>query len=790
MKHARNALVIILLFATPLLLAGVYTPIQLEARASSEQSSIKLNALSYDTHDPIWILNDTAFHDMASVESWAGTGEPATPYIIEGYNITSDITGILIQHVTVCFEIRGCYIADITPWTSFGINIINASQVSIVDTVIESKSVGMELWEIDSLSITGCTITDIDEESLFILWSEGATVDGCTISDGNVNAIALHEANSTTITNCHISSISSYAGIQVYQSHFVTISNNEISECEGSGIYAINSPHLTIEENTIYENWFYTGTMCGVHLYGSHYSTIVGNEIYDNARNGIFVENTDWAYIFDNHIYNNSDHGIDGLNSDNGTILQNDIHNNGWWPQMINAICGVYLGNVQDWIISDNTIWNNTPTGVTVEVSERVEISNNVIFNNTDTGILCWGAEGLEDITISKNVIHGNGFSNVTPWRCAGILSYGYEHVLVENNLLYNNSNYGISINADNNFIIGNEVYDTGGYGIGIGTEECYNNLVSENFVHHNIYGIFVVNIRSNITDNIVFDNEYGIYMDVSGNCSIYGNDIGWNTINAYEQGTFSGMYILWHDNVSIGNWWHNYNYTGYYNITTDIGIDNQDLFPSRSLDLERPGPIEYEILETDNVIVWEAYALNPSHYEVFVDGSSVLVEDWDGNDIEYLVDGLSHGIHTIELTVYHISGHSIGNSTTAEVEDLTPPEVEGPILIEIILGDDVNVRYIAIDPSGIDSYFVNDTVHFTMSSTGVLTNIVDLELGNYTLLLEIADPYGNAFHMFVTVVVSAPTNGLPTTLILAIGAGGVIVLLVVVAIGYKTKRG
>ena len=124
MKHARKALVFMILLVTPLLLSGVISPVAFEARTQPTQSLTKVSTPSYTAHDPIWLLNDSAFHDMAADEEWDGDGSSGFPYIIEGYNITADVTGILIQHVTVSFEIRSCYIANIVPWSSFGIGII------------------------------------------------------------------------------------------------------------------------------------------------------------------------------------------------------------------------------------------------------------------------------------------------------------------------------------------------------------------------------------------------------------------------------------------------------------------------------------------------------------------------------------------------------------------------------------------------------------------------------------------------------------------------------------------
>jgi parallel beta-helix repeat protein len=303
------------------------------------------------------------------------------------------------------------------------------------------------------------------------------------------------------------------------------------------------------------------------------------------------------------------------------------------------------------------------------------------------------------------------------------------------------------------------------------------------------------VNVGSNITHNIVFDNEYGVYMDSSGNCSIFGNDIGWNTINGFEKDTFENGPLSWDDPATeTGNWWHDHvapegEGINRYAITNGTDTVSFDHYPETSMNLTQADSIYYEILETGNVVEWDAYALHPTYYEIFVDGESVLVEDWDGSDIEYSVDGLAHGIHTIEVQVYHISEHYLGNVTTAEVEDLTPPELLGLNVIQITLVDNVYAQYSAEDPSGIASWAVNDTANFEISSTGLLSNLGDLSVGNYTLLITATDPYGHSSSMVVVVIVTS-SGEFPTTLLLVAGASGVIAILIIGAIGYKRKQG
>jgi len=790
MKHARMAFILAILIVTPYFISGIITPSTKKGvEISTLSKSLALDLPSLEVHDPIVIHNDTAFHTIAADEMWAGDGSPSTPYIIEGFNITSNTVGISIYNVTLSFEIRSCYIASPIPWTFIGIDIFNVSHVAIYDTMIEIKHRGMQLEDIDSLSIYNCTMRDIEDECIYILWTEGSTIDDCDIYSSYGTGIYIQDCNYTTISNTDISSLEMGSGIYTEDSYFVTILDNEISNCSDHGIWAYESDTITIEGNTIYNNHggLIVVVMCGIFLDNSHDAYIVENQIFDNAQNGIYIYYSDWADVAGNDIYCNADHGIDVSHSTNGTIRENNIHSNGWWPIILNSLCGIFLGSGSDeWAIRNNQIWNNTPTGISLEVSDTVEIYNNHIYNNTDRAIRAYAYGTSEGLLIQENEIHGNGFDNPS----GGIIIYGYENSTVKENLVYNNSGRGILSHGALNNITNNEVYDTIGYGIFI--EQTNLNRIEDNIVHDNTEsGIFVYSGYSDVIGNIVYDNAVGVHLYGSIWCSVYGNDIGWNDINALQE--LGQPNNEWYNGLSdYGNWWHDHvapegegiNRYPISNGTDTVTFDN---YPETSLNLTSPNSISYEILETSNVLTWEAYALHPYRYSVFIDGEFAFSETWDGGDVELNVDGLADGLHEVMLAVFHISGHALSDDTNVTVSDLTPPsDILGPTLIEVAVGDPISTQYSSTDPSGF-TWAVNDTANFAISSTGILSNIVDLQVGNYVVLIEAADPFGHTTYLIVTIAVSS--SGLPTTLLLAIGGGGAIILLAIGVAVYKKRQ-
>jgi len=386
-------------------------------------------------------------------------------------------------------------------------------------------------------------------------------------------------------------------------------------------------------------------------------------------------------------------------------------------------------------------------------------------------------------VKIIENTITENGWIVTNPWEGNGILIASQDS-RIAGNLIHDNTNHGIYGYSVRTTVVNNVVYNHPEYGIGIAMATNYS--IRENICYDNGYGVFIYSYMTNVSDNIIYDNYWGIQLYGAHQCKIYANDIGWNTFNA--QDNMSSPTSMWYDAATeTGNHWHDYDGGGTYWISNGTHGVSQDMYPSKSLNLTQADPIYFEILETGNTVVWDAYALNPSHYEVFVDDTSVLTEEWDGGEIEYIADGLSHGVHEIAVEVYHVSGHSLGNLTSADVEDLTPPaDIEGPTQITITFGDSVSTQYSSEDPSGIGLWAVNDTTNFAIDSTGLLTSIVALQVGEYSILITVSDTLGHSTTLEVTVTVNAAEE-FPTMLLLVAGAGAAVVVVVLLIV-FKKK--
>ncbi|MCL2218585.1 MAG: OmpA family protein [Chitinispirillia bacterium] len=115
-----------------------------------------------------------------------------------------------------------------------------------------------------------------------------------------------------------------------------------------------------------------------------------------------------------------------------------------------NGRTGILCKNTRP-IIMNNIIMDNKGTGIHALVS-LPEIVNNVVYRNEWTGIFLESVRGTRT-SINHNVIMENGYS--------GIFGAGRTEVLVRNNILTGNKQYGIFLGPDarKTRIIGNNIY-------------------------------------------------------------------------------------------------------------------------------------------------------------------------------------------------------------------------------------------------------------------------------------------------------------------------------------------
>ncbi|GAG98995.1 unnamed protein product, partial [marine sediment metagenome] len=167
-----------------------------------------------------------------------------------------------------------------------------------------------------------------------------------------------------------------------------------------------------------------------------------------------------------------------------------------------------------------------------------------------------------------------------------------------------------------------------------------------------------------------------------------------------------------------------------------------------------------WEQVPTDQIIEYGT----AFDYDVNASATSGIDQYWVNDTINFQIDGngiitnatfLSIGEYWLEIGVNDTFGSNITTSIKITVNDTTPPtwdQVPTDQIIEhgIVFSYDVN----ASDFSGVDQFWVNDTINFQIDDNGIIINATSLSGGSYWLEIKVYDPYGNNISTTIKITV------------------------------------
>jgi parallel beta-helix repeat protein len=203
-----------------------------------------------------------------------------------------------------------------------------------------------------------------------------------------------------------------------------------IPDSGADGVIMINAPNIVLDGNGAILN----GTGSGFGIYNPGFDNVeIKNCTIPNYDRGIFLKTSNYNTILGSNLSFNDEYGIELFRSTGSTIAENVISSNGYH--------GILLFATDSNIIAENLISGNTYGIYVFDSSDNNEITGNEIVGNLDTGIY---------------------MSDCDPWGwCTAENSNNY----IGENLIRDNSNYGIFSQAsdstiDQNIVCGNGVYD------------------------------------------------------------------------------------------------------------------------------------------------------------------------------------------------------------------------------------------------------------------------------------------------------------------------------------------
>ncbi len=252
-----------------------------------------------------------------------GSGTPADPYVIEGWEIELPGThGIDVQNTTAHFVIRDVEIE----WASEndGVRFENVSNGRVEDSWIHSSSIGINIMDSTNISVARTNVsfnTDnvVVESSSNLTFVENYHMAGnkgvSLVSTWEVSiidtqfysvynrVIDVEQSQNVTAQNYTIAT-NCWRGMDIRSSSNLTLSSGTISSCLNQGIRAESVDNLTVSGNTL------TQTRPGIALFSSSSVTLHNNTIFLNEEDGVTVVDSQGVAIFYNEISLNEEAGV------------------------------------------------------------------------------------------------------------------------------------------------------------------------------------------------------------------------------------------------------------------------------------------------------------------------------------------------------------------------------------------------------------------------------------------------------------------------------------------------
>ncbi|MGY5878668.1 MAG: NosD domain-containing protein [Candidatus Thorarchaeota archaeon] len=690
---------------------------------------------------------------------FTGSGTPTSPYVMSGLTLKLNGTCVYVFDTDAYFDISNFNISSDGIIGGYGIILNNVDHGTVSFCSISGKEFGIYGADADSCTITG---NEVYANSLSGIYLDGASYD---------NTVSYNEVHENGWDASLLGGM--YPGGGIVVAYRTDIIGNYIYDNDLIGVHVGGYSQCLITDNTLVGNGFFLSQYSN---HGFLHNTVNGKAFgYLTGLTNTIVD----ASIY-GQLYLMDCVGVSIINAD-----FND------------ATVGLWMEECSDCVIENSSFSFNSIIGAIMFDSYSCTIRNCRIFGNEWIGLM---AQSSDFANISQNAVVGNSYNAEGLMQMGGISLLFSDNCDISSNLVFNNTGRGIELSGvSGGDMIGNSIGSNNGTGVvlsnGVDEWNVYNNKLGWNSEDNAI--------DSNIGDNIWDDNQdQGNYWSDHSGTGTYTIPPHYSVVDRYPTIlTDSGFPTL----SAISDFEYELEHTPLM-LEWDVSDENPASFmlyrngslidygawTNGPLQIEVPnsGPGVYEFTlaiydlamnsVNDSVIItitdttapeWSTtpenqyveFGYNLQYQALASDNHQI--DHYSINDtIRFSIDseGNVRNMLPLEIGRYgvHIEAHdSSGFFCTADftvfVQDTTGPIwVQTPVDQQIWEEESFRYDLNATDLSGVDSWGINDTIHFTINQDGVVTNQVTLELGTYSLQIAVSDTLGNIRIAVFTVTV------------------------------------
>jgi len=363
-----------------LLMIGILLP-------TSILSTTSALGYPYPPHGPIVITDNSEFNATNGVIS--GTGSPADPFIIDGWDVWGVDAAISISNTNASFLIR-----NVSLGADSCIRIFNATNGVITQIETHPSSQSILLDHASNITITRATlayggysvyVTDswncsINNNSLVKSWTMLVISNSQNISIMDnyfgSNSRNMIVRSSTVIAQNNNFGPSSLVDVLVENDNGSLFRNNSIVSYYGDGFWIYDSINTTVEGNHFSDVDLNYDIPYGTGIFLINSSNIDGlnNDIIQRTY---AIKQIDSQYCrFSGNSIGRSTTGILSINSSDTTVLDN---------VMTTDSTAMVLQRTKDSIISTNQI-QSKDFGIQLDQSQRIRFENNVVNTSGSMG--------------------------------------------------------------------------------------------------------------------------------------------------------------------------------------------------------------------------------------------------------------------------------------------------------------------------------------------------------------------------------------------------------------------